>query len=210
MNNIRVEKKFVFGKYKEDYIEKVLLLNRFKKIFPDRYISSIYLDTLNFDFAKNNISGVSERKKIRFRWYNNNIEEINMEEKNKINFNVWKTIKNLKIEIFKKDLLAKLFDYVDDKLNYQFVLKTNYKRSYWLSSNKKIRATIDTDLTASPADDYLKKIQINDTILEFKFSPTDETYFRNFFINKISFFRSQKYSKYIRSFFELDNSGLIK
>jgi len=125
MDNIRIEKKFVFGKYKEDYIEKVLLLNDFNKIFPDRYISSLYLDTINFDFAKNNISGISDRKKIRFRWYNNNISEINMEEKNKINFNVWKKIRKLQIDSNKKNLLIKLHEYFDNKFNYQFILKTN-------------------------------------------------------------------------------------
>ena len=63
MNNSRIEKKFVFGKYQDDLIEKLLLINNFSKIYPDREISSIYLDTLNFDFAKNNINGVSEGKK---------------------------------------------------------------------------------------------------------------------------------------------------
>ena len=29
------------------------------------------------------------------------------------------------------------------------------------------------------------------------------------FLNKISFLRSQKYSKYVKSFLELENSGLI-
>jgi len=210
MDNIRIEKKFVFGKYKEDYIEKVLLLNDFNKIFPDRYISSLYLDTINFDFAKNNISGISDRKKIRFRWYNNNISEINMEEKNKINFNVWKKIRKLQIDSSKKNLLIKLHEYFDNKFNYQFILKTNYKRSYWLSNDKKIRGTIDTYISTNPANDDFNIIQLNDTILEFKFNPTDEVYFRNFFNNKISEFRSQKYSKYVRSFIELENSGLIK
>jgi len=65
MDNKRIEKKFVFGKFKSDYIEKILLLNGFKKIFPDRHISSIYLDTLNYDFEKNNIMRISERKKVR-------------------------------------------------------------------------------------------------------------------------------------------------
>ena len=66
MNENRIEKKFVFGKFKEDYLEKILLSNGFTKLYPSRYINSIYLDTLNFDFARDNINGVSKRKKIRF------------------------------------------------------------------------------------------------------------------------------------------------
>ena len=69
MDNLRIEKKFVFGKYKEDFIEKILLINGFTKLFLPRKINSIYLDTQNFDFAKDNINGISKRKKIRFRWY---------------------------------------------------------------------------------------------------------------------------------------------
>ena len=42
----RIEKKFVFGKYKEDYLEKILLNNGFTNLYPSRYINSIYLDTL--------------------------------------------------------------------------------------------------------------------------------------------------------------------
>ena len=95
MNEIRVEKKFVFGKFKEDYLEKVLLLNGFSKTYSPRNISSIYLDTLNFDFAKDNINGVSKRKKIRFRWYNNDFDNIYLEEKNKQNFFVKKNINKI-------------------------------------------------------------------------------------------------------------------
>ena len=35
MNNLRIEKKFVFGKYKEDFIEKILLINGFTKLFKN-------------------------------------------------------------------------------------------------------------------------------------------------------------------------------
>ena len=58
MNENRVEKKFILGKYKEDFLRKILILNGFTKHFIPRRISSIYLDTLNFDFAKDNINGV--------------------------------------------------------------------------------------------------------------------------------------------------------
>jgi len=81
MNENRVEKKFVLGKYQEDFLKKILITNGFTKYFVPREISSIYLDTLNFDFAKDNINGVSKRKKIRFRWYNEDFSNIFLEEK---------------------------------------------------------------------------------------------------------------------------------
>ena len=70
MNENRIEKKFVLGKHKDDFLKKLLLSNGFNKQYPDRVINSIYMDTVNYDFAKDNISGISNRKKIRFRWYN--------------------------------------------------------------------------------------------------------------------------------------------
>ena len=216
MNDNRIEKKFVLGKHKDDFVKKLLLSNGFNKQYPDRVINSIYMDTVNYDFAKDNINGISNRKKIRFRWYNQNLKKIYIEVKNKRNFNVWKNIEKIEPNIDEKSLIGYLkknlnnikFKY-NNNFNYKLVLKTNYKRSYWLSNNRKIRATIDINLNTNSINFLKKKIYFNDTILEFKFSPKDENYFRNFYLNKISYLRSQKYSKYIKSFLELENSGLI-
>ena len=216
MNNSRIEKKFVFGKYQDDLIEKLLLINNFSKIYPDREISSIYLDTLNFDFAKNNINGVSERKKIRIRWYNNDFKKIYLEEKNKRNFYVWKNISKMNIftnkNNFVSDLEKDIFDPKNinaNNYNYNFVLQTNYKRNYWLSNNGKIRATIDTKINTSPAYDLTRAIELPETILEFKFSPNSEKFFRDFLSKKGLKIRSKKYSKYLQSFIALEESGLI-
>ena len=215
MNEIRVEKKFVFGKFKEDYLEKVLLLNGFSRTYSPRNISSIYLDTLTFDFAKDNINGVSKRKKIRFRWYNNDFTNIYLEEKNKQNFLVKKNINKISNSIFENmniDNLKKFFfnkNKYFNNFNYRFVLKTNYYRSYWISNDKKIRATIDTNLNVSPIDNLLRKLDLNETILEFKFSQSEEKNFRNFVFKNNFNFRTNKYSKYLQSFNLLENSGLI-
>ena len=216
MNENRIEKKFVLGKYKDDFVKKLLLVNGFTKQYPDRVINSIYVDTANFDFAKDNINGISDRKKVRFRWYNKDLQKIYIEVKNKRNFNVWKNIEKIEpkinekslIEYLKKNLNNMKFKY-NNNFNHKLVLKTNYKRSYWLSNNKKIRATIDIDINASPINNLSKPIYLADTVLEFKFQPIHEKYFRNFFTNKISHLRTQKYSKYVRSFIELESSGLI-
>ena len=215
MNENRIEKKFVLGKYEEDTLKKILTINGFKKSFPSRYISSIYLDTLNFDFAKDNINGVGKRKKIRFRWYNEDYENIYLEEKSKQNFVVKKTIDLFKNVKSKKNLVENLKDYFFVKtkkykeFNYRFILKTNYLRSYWISEDKRIRATIDTSLNTSPINDLSRKLDLSETILEFKFSPSNETFFRNFFYKKNLNLRSKKYSKYLQSFNLLEDSNLI-
>ncbi len=215
MNEKRIEKKFVFGKFKEDQLEKILLSSGFLRLYPSRYISSIYLDTLNFDFAKDNINGVSKRKKIRFRWYNQDLSNIFLEEKNKQNFQVIKII-NKTINLKSKEkLIENLKEYFFNlkkrynNFNYKFILKTNYLRSYWISDDKKIRATIDTKLNTSPISNLEYKLDLNETILEFKFSYLYEKNFRNlFFYNNLNL-RTKKYSKYLQSFNLLENSGLI-
>jgi len=215
MNENRIEKKFVLGKYKEDYVKKILIINGFTKSFSPRYVSSIYLDTLNFDFAKDNINGVSKRKKIRFRWYNDDYSNIYLEEKNKQNFLIKKIVnKGVNFDSNEK-LVQNLKKYflslnkIYNIFNYRFVLKTNYFRSYWISDDKKIRATIDTNLKASPINNLNRKFELNDTILEFKFSPSNEKFFRNLFFQNNFNLRSKKYSKYLQSFYLLEDSGLI-
>tara|TARA_A100001035_G_scaffold210425_1_gene170300 strand:+ start:182 stop:832 length:651 start_codon:yes stop_codon:yes gene_type:complete len=215
MNENRIEKKFVLGKYEDDFLKKILTINGFKKSFPSRYISSIYLDTLNFDFAKDNINGVGKRKKIRFRWYNEDFKNIFLEEKNKQNFVVKKNIDLIKNFKLKGNFVQNLKNYffLENKkykdFNYRFVLKTNYLRSYWISENKKIRATIDTNISTSPINDLNKKLNLSETILEFKFSQNNEFFFRNFFYIKNLNLRSKKYSKYLQSFNLLEDSNLI-
>ena len=215
MNENRIEKKFVLGKYREDFLKKILILNGFTKYFIPRKISSIYLDTLNFDFAKDNINGVSRRKKIRFRWYNNDYSKIYLEEKNKQNFFVKKNISKAIDFVDKKDLVYNLKEYflnlnkIHNNFNYQFVLQTNYLRSYWISNDKKIRATIDTNINTSPINNLNRRLELNETILELKFLPSNEKIFRNLFIQNNFNLRSKKYSKYLQSFYILEDSGLI-
>ena len=44
--------------------------NKIKKHHRDRIISSIYYDDENFKTAKDNLDGISNRRKYRIRWYN--------------------------------------------------------------------------------------------------------------------------------------------
>ena len=213
---LRVERKFVVGKNNNEFFEKFLKFNSFKKLYEDREVSSIYFDTLNYDFLRANIDGIGSRKKYRIRWYNKDLKSIFFEEKSKKNFLVSKKVKKINFDFNQENFSKSLKDYyLKDKdknfknYNLQLVLKTNYKRSYWLSGDKRIRATIDTNLTTSPYVNLNQIIRLPDTILEFKFSPKYENYFRDFFKNFRSGLRVVKYSKYVKSFLELNNSGFV-
>ena len=216
MNQSRIEKKFIFPNQASDLVKKILLGNNFKKLYSDRYITSIYIDNLNFDSAKDNINGVNERKKFRVRWYDDDLNKIYFEQKNKNNFFVWKIIKKLELDINKKNLINKIYEllsnnnkYIDTNYNYKMVLKINYKRSYFISDQGEFRATIDTEINTSPVLDFNKVIRLPETILEFKFSKNSESYFRDFFSLRGLNIRSKKYSKYIQSFIAIEESGFI-
>ena len=210
MKDLRLEKKFVLGKNKEFFLKKFLLNNFFKKLYPSRKINSIYLDTLDYNFMKDNIDGISDRKKIRFRWYNNDTKNIFFEIKNKKNFVVLKTIHKIK-KIKEKNFIDELKHHLKfskiNNHNYKFVLKVSYDRSYWISPDKKFRATIDTKINATTIINDRKTISLPDTILEFKFLPNYELSFRNFINSKSNLLRVQKYSKYVRSFIALEDGG---
>jgi len=215
MNELRIEKKFIFGKKKEEDLKKLLIINGFTQLYQPRKISSVYLDTLNLDFAKDNINGVSKRKKIRFRWYDDNLSYIYLEEKNKQNFQVNKNVNKIFANVKKESIISDLKRYFYssqnkyNSFNYKFILKINYLRSYWLSNNKKFRATIDHNLKINPINNLFLDLDLNETILEFKFSQDNEASFRDFTHNKDLQIRAKKFSKYIQSFFLLESSGLI-
>ena len=54
-----------------------------QKTFADRQIHSVYLDTAFLDDYQDNVSGMSNRGKTRFRWYNDARSEMVLELKNK-------------------------------------------------------------------------------------------------------------------------------
>ena len=147
-SDYRVERKFSFGKSKENELYNFLLLNNFNKTFENRIVNSIYLDTCNFDNALDNINGVSNRKKLRMRWYNNDLNNLSFETKKKNNFCVLKKITKIKTKINKQNYITELNKEFKNKFkkkllfNYNLVLLVSYTRKYLVSSNKKIRATI--------------------------------------------------------------------
>ena len=81
---MRFERKFIIPYEKKnllDYFLKIHPLN-IQKLFDDRVINNIYLDDLNFNFFKDNIDGISDRIKIRVRWYGKTLEKLRTQNLN--------------------------------------------------------------------------------------------------------------------------------
>ena len=173
----RLEKKFVIEENNVVNFKAYLATNFFKKTYPDREVNSIYVDTINLDDLRDNINGVKTRTKHRFRWYEKKLNTVQFEQKNKSHFYGWKNkclvgsfpdekdlIKNINNKNIYKNIIFL------NKFNFIPILKTSYKRSYWISKNNKIRATLDRNLITSSVqcskNNIEKKVNLHENIIE--------------------------------------------
>ena len=213
---MRLEKKFVYKNGDESF-KFFLISGMFKKSFPKRIVSSIYFDTPMYHDIWDNINGFGNRKKIRIRWYDNiNNSNVFIEEKKKINFITQKKVE--KISTFKDfDDLNKFINSEDflkinfilnKKINLKKTILIQYERNYYELPNNKLRITIDRNLKIF--HDYPSKFISHDkTILELKYKVKDSSFVNQFInINKLSN-RNQKFSKYVNSFIELNESAYL-
>ena len=49
--------------------------NKISRPYKDRLINSIYYDDESFTTAQNNLSGISNRRKYRIRWYDDGFKD---------------------------------------------------------------------------------------------------------------------------------------
>ncbi len=201
--------------------KEMLLRKNFKKIFIKRKVNSLYFDTFDYLFFKENIDGVGNRIKPRVRWY----ENCNEEYKFKKNYTIEIKKKNGFVgtkDIFrvdlKNDIEKKFFSFFEDDLskkissivskNVRPVLTTSYDREYFLNDNKKLRATIDTNLVIKNFKNNYK-IDLGKEIMEIKYEKQNDNYFRNIIVDSNFNFRFQKYSKYVSGVLKLMKNGVI-
>lgn len=153
----RYEVKFITNQ--ENYDSVMLWIKSsilsFKKSYPDRIVNNIYFDDLNFENFHDNVVGISKRRKVRYRWYQNSNTilpgylEIKSKQNNLGSKQLYK-IDNVDFdingswEIFINFLKTKLTKNSNIYLeNLRAVLFNSYHRKYFESQNKKIRITVD-------------------------------------------------------------------
>jgi len=216
MTTQRLEKKFVYENGDDSY-KFFLISGMFKKTFPQRIVNSIYFDNDIYQDVWDNINGFGNRKKIRLRWYDDiKNSKVFIEEKKKINFVTKKNVQ--KIGVFKN--FENLMSFVDSyefkkidamlnkKINLKKTLLIRYQRNYYELPNKKLRVTIDKDLT------IFKKypsqfIKIDKNIVELKYDVKNSNYVNLFIKNNFLNNRNQKFSKYVNSFLELNSNAIL-
>jgi SPX domain protein involved in polyphosphate accumulation len=209
----RFERKWIFKSNNSLALVNALIRSNlfFRTQYPARNVNSVYFDTYNYISIRQNLDGVSNKKKIRIRWYGNRdiITNPVVEIKSKKGFETKKesrTIKELDniklsdLEIIKEKLNKKL----KSKKIISPILTTHYEREYFVSLNGKIRATVDYNLKSiflsnSIQIDIVKNFK-NICILEFKYSTSLDKYVRENL--KDITLRLSKNSKFVNSALE--------
>lgn len=193
----------------------------FKKKYDNRGVNSLYYDTINLDFANDNISGISNRIKIRTRWYTKNDENfLNEFCKNKyFRFEIKRKKNNYSDKIFlpkqyatknsvieqraflKKELKNELSKFSElSHLILKDTVFVGYNREYFEHIFlENIRLTIDKDLSCLLCSKVLNientKISNNFIIVELKFNQKNENLVKH--ILKAFPFRQIRSSKYL-------------
>tara|TARA_B100000886_G_C20362862_1_gene466017 strand:+ start:65 stop:724 length:660 start_codon:yes stop_codon:yes gene_type:complete len=197
---------FIFNNWKD-------FQNKISRPYQDRFINSIYYDDENFTTAQDNLSGISNRRKYRIRWYGSELKNFLYEIKIKRN-NLGKKIslKTNQDKINLENLFSfnnrflnkkenKFFLEYLDSFNLKPQLKVSYLRSYFLYEGK-IRITFDQKINYSLVN-KLHKVEnkINDfmSVIEIKFMPENYDIVLN--LLKDSNFIPKRFSKYLRGLY---------
>tara|TARA_B100000767_G_C19765665_1_gene537368 strand:- start:326 stop:934 length:609 start_codon:yes stop_codon:yes gene_type:complete len=193
----RIEYKIDIDKSKKIEFLNFLKENKYVKLHENRVVNSIYFDNLNFEIYNDSIEGLSPRKKIRLRYYG---EELFVKNKTK-------TLYETKFTKFSgRSKETKPITNVENVLNngvfdnrygvcYPKTI-VSYVRSYY--SVDQFRVTLDENLSFSVFDrDLLKKnIFFSDNIIvEIKNNNIQEL--DN--MKKIFPFKETRFSKYCQS-----------
>ncbi len=128
----------------------------FSQNYPQRRVNSIYFDSPDLLNVDENLAGISERRKLRLRWYGNTgyVKQANWEIKCKERNLGWKITQPLDQYIPHADmnwqevltvLRANTSDYAGMHLAHSRwpTLINSYERLYYLSWDMSIRATVD-------------------------------------------------------------------
>ena len=129
-----------------------------RKKYEKRKVNNLYVDDVYFSSAKDNLAGVSDRRKMRLRWYgkNSNISQFFFEIKkrnDRIGYKKTYSLDSLQNNSIKLDINNLLFEcrkelekqqvFFDDPL--VPTLNTSYDREYYSDMNG-VRITIDQNI----------------------------------------------------------------
>jgi SPX domain protein involved in polyphosphate accumulation len=169
MESLRLERKFVPEGMDMPKLERVIRRNSgmFFKVYPPQYVNNLYFDTPSLDLFRESVEGISQRKKFRLRWYGDlqpsSAWPVRWEIKGRENIFNHKQVYALQGFEFgnlRGDLLAdQLLSHEDlppaEKHQIRYlrpVLINRYHREYYLSADRRVRITLDSEVEYFSAD----------------------------------------------------------
>jgi len=168
--------------------------------YPDRQINNVYFDSHDYKAFSENLSGSSERRKVRYRWYSDKqdpnhmrIDKGVLEVKCKRNYFGWKQhyiisnqpdTGNSNWREIRDNMLEELSDNGKRILrnNPHPVLINQYDRKYFVTNDNVIRLTVDRnqnvwDQRYKPQPNYNHRANLCKTlVVEIKFDRADQEY----------------------------------
>ena len=216
-NSYRYERKFNIPKHLASYCLALIESNSISlsELYEERQVNSFYYDTNDFKFARQNINGNSNRKKIRLRYYGDQkiLKDPQIEIKSKFGNVGTKEVIRLnkenkeKSRIYNFDVFNNIFDFDQNLdrclIDLKPVLFVSYLRKYFISNCNRFRFTLDENISFSAIDftlnekffNHNQSINAQESILEIKYNVSDEI---SEFIDFLKLpFRVSRYSKYI-------------
>jgi len=187
----RYERKFVTSELTVSEIELLVRFHpaMFSEIYKERFVNSLYLDSLDKRNYFDNVNGLQNRVKVRLRWYGDLFGEITsptLELKIKkdrwgrketypltpFSLNAGFSLEELR-SVFKSSDISESLK--TDLLSLEWTLQVRYKRKYYQSACHNYRITIDSDIAfcRPPLDkSYLLSRPANpmNTVMELKYA----------------------------------------
>jgi len=146
----------------------------FQRAYPDRMVRSLYFDSPSLDDLGDTLSGVGERRKVRFRWYGERTDvesgvlEIKCKRHSlgvKLSYPIVlpEPLSSLSLDALVMIIARQLPESVRPDVEHasQVVALIQYKREYFVSWDKLVRVTLDRDVRIY---DQLDRTQINANI----------------------------------------------
>ena len=204
-SDFRFESKFRVNNINNTYIKNYFIgCSKAFKLYPSRNVNSIYYDTYDLKFVKENFSGTSFRKKLRLRWYDDDLAGSKIEikiKKNKMNTKIKEEFFGLSnenkikkiFELNKNETVKKLLlNYFGEETLYPKI-QISYLRDYYYY--KGIIITFDRNLTFTDIKNNKITKKIDESIIEIKF-PSEKLNIYNDLVTDFPF-RISRNSKYV-------------
>lgn len=198
---MRYERKYRIESSNYDRVLHEIMSNPsgFNFAYPDRIVNSIYYDDVNFSAYNDNLLGIGDRIKYRVRWYGDSLTDVQkpiLEKKIKrslLGTKEYQSLEDFSLRdgaptISTKTLTNELYPYII----------VRYHRTYLVSADGLIRATIDRNLQYfNLMNNKVSHVSNKDEglILEIKYDEGNET-IANLCTQMIPY-RLTKNSKYV-------------